>query len=71
MSNNKDQDIILSICIPTHNREALLRENLKQIRSKISDYQNELLIMQMDSKWASNLISGLEVTLNNYNYCSY
>ena len=26
------------------------------IEKKISDYQNELLIMQMDSKWASNLI---------------
>ena len=38
------------------------------IEKKISDYQNELLIMQMDSKWASNLISGLEVTLNNYNF---
>lgn len=36
------------------------------IEKKISDYQNELLIMQMDAKWASNMISGLEVDLNNY-----
>lgn len=36
------------------------------IEKKISDYQNELLILQMDSKSASNMISGLENSLNNY-----
>ena len=36
------------------------------IEKKISDYQNELLILQMDAKSGSNMISGLEASLNNY-----
>ena len=45
MRKSNDKEIILSICVPTYNRKVILKENIKEIKDKVSRYQNSVEIL--------------------------